>query len=337
MHKFSFGLRTAAFAAVFALAAGSALQAQEEGGGRGARGQRGGGQRGGGRTRGNFGGFTGFQRGGGTSEMSKVDLLRMEEVQKELKIDDDALETVNGAIDAYRQQVREISDGMRDDRPEFDREMMRDREKVAEYTKKMEEYRAKVSKKTEPITKETEEILAALMSKEQWTRLEQLQFQAGLRGGMMAGLMNKAVAAQLKLSDEQSKKLKALNDASQKAARDAQTEMFGGMDFSRMREMSQEERSEMMAEMRSKREKMTKASEDRKKDTEKKAEAILTAEQKKMMTDLQGKKFTFPERRSRRGGFGGGGTRGGGGATGRGGRGNRGGGGGNRGGGGGAV
>jgi hypothetical protein len=259
--------------------------------------------------------------------MSKVDLLRMEEVQKELKITDDVLETVTGAVDAYREQVREISNSMRDDRPQFSREDFRDQEKLAAYRAEMVKYQEKISKKTAPVTKETEEILAALLSEEQWKRLGELETQSMMQQGVLAALMNKELSAKLKVTKEQTGKLETLKKDSDKEAQEAQTKMReemraafsggGGGDFRGMME------------------KVQKASKDRQKKVDDKAMAMLTDEQKKMMTEMKGKEFKFPENQRGRGGFGGGrggrdggGGRGGRGAGGRGGRG--GGGGGNR-------
>lgn len=322
MHKLTFGLRAAAFAAMFALIAGTSLQAQEEGGGRGARGQRGGGgggqrgqrgggqrgQRGGGQRGGGQRGFGG-QRGGGGGTMSKVDLLRMEEVQKELKLGDDVLETVNGAVQAYRDQVREITDGMRDDRPEFDRESFRDAEKLAAYRKEMAKYQEKITKKTAPVTKETEEILAAILSEEQWKRLGELEVQSMMQSGVLTALLNKDFAAKLKVTKEQTTKLETLKKDSDKASEEATTKMReqmraafsggGGGDFRAMMEEAQ------------------KAGQERQKKVGEKATSMLTDEQKKMMAEMKGKEFKFPERRGRNFGGGRGGRDGGGGRGGR--------------------
>ena len=318
MQKFSFMVRTAAIAAVFALIAGSSLQAQEEGGrgGRGGqRGQRGGGQRG---QRG--GGQRGFgQRGfGGTRTartISKAALLSMEEVQKELKLEGDDLETVTGVIDGYNDKRRGFSQRARSS---FDRQAFQEmseeerREAISKITEEREKAAAETAKKTKTLNKETDEILAALLDENQWKRLGEIQVQSTLQNGLVAAMMDKDFAAKINLSKEQSKKLEDIKKAGEKATEETRgkmREMFsGGFDRSKM-----EEYRAMQTEV-------SKMAEERTKKAMETVEGMMTDEQKKLLEEMKGKAFKFPERRGRAG-AGRGGQRGGGG--GRGGRPNR--------------
>ncbi len=314
-------LRTAAFAAMFAMIAGTSLQAQEEGGGRGQRGGRGGGQRGGGqrgggqrgggqRGGGQRGGGQrgGGQRGGGQTSngMSKAQLLEMEEVRTELKIEGDQLETVTATLEDHKARAGKVQQGGRGG---FDREAFakiremegEERDKaIADMRKKAEEDRKKTEKAMVSVNKETEEVLSVVLEEAQWKRLGELQTQTILRRGMMAALQNKELAGKLKMTKDQTKKLEELKKAGEKATEEASKaarEMFsGGGGFDR----------EKFAEMR-------KAGEERQKKAEEKAAGILTAAQKKQLETMKGKAFKFPERRTRggRGGQGRGGQGGG--------------------------
>ncbi len=351
MQKFSFIVRTAAMAAVFALIAGSSLQAQEEGGrggrGGGQRGQRGGGGGGGGQRGQRGGGGFGGQRGGGgfggqrggfggprtatARTMSKAALLGMEEVQKELKLEGDDLETVTAAVDGYNEERRSFSDRGRGGRSSFDRgafqEMSDDErsEAIKKMTEEREKAAAETAKKMKKLNKETDEILAALLDEKQWKRLEEIQVQSTLQNGLVAAMMDEDFAAKMKLSKEQAGKLEEIKKADEKAAKevsDKMREMFsGGFDRSKFGELQA-----MRAEASEK-------SDERTKKAKETVEGMMTDEQKKSLEEMKGKAFTFPERRGR-GGAGGRGQRGGGGGGQRGGRGGRGGGGGEGGGGG---
>lgn len=324
MQKFSLALRTAAMAAMFALIAGSALEAQEGEGGRGGRGrgQRGGeggqrGQRGGGQRgqRGGGGGFQGFgggrggsmfgQRGGGGARtMSKTQLLGIEEVQKELGIEGDQLETVKSAVDAYNEERGKFRGDGGGDREAFSRlREMGEEERnkaIAEMRKKREEAQKEVDKKTKVLDKETEEILAALLEEKQWNRLGEIQVQSTLQGGLMAAMLDKEFAAKLKVTKEQTKKLEEMKKEGEKIATEAREKMMeafrggggGGFDRSAFDEMR-------------------KAAEERNKANEKQAEAMLTDGQKKTLQEMKGAKFTFPERQRRSFGGRGGSDRGG--------------------------
>jgi len=293
--KTRFAMRAAAVAAMFALCAGSALQAQEEGGRQ--RGQRGGGQRGGfgGGQRGGFGGF-GTQRGGGSREMSKAQLLGIEEVRKELTIDGDQLETLNGTLEDYTSKQREIRrsafEGM--NMGNF-REMSS--EERAEMQKKMEAGQKKATEKNAKLDKETDELLGAVLNEKQWKRLGELQLQSRLRGGLMGAIADKAFAAKLKLTKEQLAKVDAIRKEGEKM-RDEMRKMFSGgrEGFDR----------DAFAEMREKGDDLRKKSEEMEK-------TLLTADQKKALATMKGKEFKFPERRrgGDRGGRGGRGGQGG--------------------------
>ena len=125
--------------------------------------------------------------------MSKAQLLGMEEVQKELKLEGDDLETVTAAVDGYNEERRSFND--RGGRNNFDREAyqeMSDDERAEarkKFTEEREKAAAEVAKKMKKLNKETDEILAALLDDKQWKRLGEIQVQSTLQNGLVAAMM----------------------------------------------------------------------------------------------------------------------------------------------------
>ncbi len=123
----------------------------------------------------------------------------------------------------------------------------------------------------EEIGKEADAAVARILKPEQRTRLHQLFFQ---REGVSA-ISRPAVAEKLALTEDQKKKVSEIVAAGRPQS--------GASNF---RDMTDEQRREYYAQMQERRTK-----------TETELLAVLTEEQKKTWTGLQGEKFTFPERR----------------------------------------
>ncbi|MBI2827634.1 MAG: hypothetical protein HYX69_23405 [Planctomycetia bacterium] len=153
------------------------------------------------------GGGFGGRMGGQTAEGSKVGLLGMETVQKELKLSADQTATVQKMAGEMRSQMQETFSGLQDLSAEERRE-------------KMTEMRAEMAKMSKAAYAKAD----ALLNPEQRERLNQLSLQQ--RG--TAGLSDPETATALKLSDEQKQKLKALAEAAQEQRRAAFQAAGGG-------------------------------------------------------------------------------------------------------------
>jgi hypothetical protein len=159
------------------------------------------------------------RRGGGMGRDSLLGLLRIEQVQKELKLSEDDLakvkkvnEDISAEMTKEATEIRKIED-------------------QAERRTKMTELAAKLDKKAE-------EQLGSALSKEQMARLGQIRVQAR---GTVASLANKSVAEKLKLTEDQQKKVADLA----KEMQTKRTEMF-----SNLRDATPEQRTEAMKKYR---------------------------------------------------------------------------------------
>jgi hypothetical protein len=269
------------------------LMAQRPGGGGGQGGGAGGGGRG-------FGGG-GMMMGRGGGGVSG--LLRMEEVQKELKLTDEQKKTITDEGTKMGEAMREIFSGFG-----------RGTEVTDESRKKMEEGQKKLAE----MAKTFEKSLETILDPDQQDRLIGLMLQ---RSGVRAATSSEMVAASLEITEEQKTKFAE----AEKQNGEEMAKAMEGMGGRRPRgedaggeQQSDEDRAAQIEKFRKKMEEMNKAAEER-------LLAVLTDDQKSKIESLKGEKFTFPEPQF--GGFGGGG--GGGGPGGRPGRGNRPGGGGN--------
>jgi len=189
-------------------------------------------------------GFGGRGGGGGGANM-----LRMPEVQTELKLSDEQKTKVMTLLDQLREerqgQFQELRDLSQDERH-----------------KRMMSMRADENKR-----------VGAILNGDQVKRYHQLQLQ---QQGMSA-LADKAVADELKLTDEQRTKIQGIIDEQATSMRSAFQRGGGGAggarpDFSAMRQQ--------MEAMRKK--------------TDEKIAAVLTDDQKKQWKDMLGTSFTFP-------------------------------------------
>jgi len=268
-HKTLVSLFSIALLAATVLA--PAVEAQRGQGrrGEGDRGSRRGQFGGGGFSRGGFGGRGSF--GGG----SLTGLLRIEEVQQEIKLTEDQQELVNI-----------LSDELREGRPDFP-ENFRDlsEEQQQAFFEKMRTW-------GEEQAAQAKETLKIILEEPQFKRLQEISLQ---QQGVNA-LFDSDVATALQLTPEQQAKLKETQEAIE-AEREAARE--------ERRAQGGERRNFDFEAMREEFEKARKANEEQ-------LLAQLTEEQKQAFTALKGAPFEMPERRfgggrdrGRRGGRGG--------------------------------
>lgn len=243
---------------------------------------------------GSRGGF-GFGGGGRGPSMDRAMLLRMEQVRKELKIEEAQAATIDAALEAYSEERRAT--------PRPDREAflaMSEEERTAASDK--------MRKEGEELSKKTDEVLAALLEPEQTKRLDQISFQMKLNSAMIATLKGDDLKSKLSLTEEQIAKL----DEVEKSAEADRQKMFeemraaggggrgqggapggppgggrGGEGFAQMQE-----------KMQAARKKTTDA-----------VMAVLTAEQTKIIDEMSGAKFELDMRAMFGGGRQGGGGR----------------------------
>jgi len=190
---------------------------------------------------------------------SLLGLLRLEQVQKELKLNEEQIGKVSEIGEKLREEMREQYAGLRD-------------------IQDMQERRAKMTELSNQFDGKARGELREVLSREQMMRLFQIRLQVR---GTLDALNNRWIAGRLKLTDEQKKKAAELDKATQDKISEA---------YSSLRNLSQEERREKMAELR---DKMTKLREE----AEKKALGLLTAEQKEALEKMKGEKFELPARR----------------------------------------
>jgi Spy/CpxP family protein refolding chaperone len=198
------------------------------------------------------GGFGGGGRAGGGGLLS---LLRMEEVRKELKIDDDQKKELESSSKEMQDAMREMFSGFGQRGGGGGAPDEAARQKMQEGMTKMREMQEKVEDKLEDVLdpKQMDRLLGLFVQRDE-----------------VRSLTNKLVMARLKISADQKTKMEDL----EKAAGDAMRSAFTG--GGRPDEASREK---MRATM---------------KENEEKILAVLTDEQKKSMEDLKGAKFEFP-------------------------------------------
>lgn len=155
----------------------------------------------------------------GLNRGSLLGLLRIEQVQKDLKLDDETVAKVKELQEKLGAEMREKAAAARE---------IEDR---AQRREKMTEVRGESDRKAR-------EQLREILSKEQMMRLYQIRMQ--LRS-VAESLTNKYVAGKLKLTDEQKEKLAQI----QKDARAKRTELMSGL-----RDAGDEQRREAMTKVR---------------------------------------------------------------------------------------
>jgi Spy/CpxP family protein refolding chaperone len=208
--------------------------------------------------------------GGGFGPQGKLQLVNNDAVQKDLALKEDQVGKVKELGDQVREEMRAGGSGA-GSFADFQNLSQEERDKrIAEAQTRREESAKKINDKFLPL-------LSEILTEEQETRLQQIVWQAN---GVEA-LVDKELAAKLKLSNEQQDKLASLS----KEYSDKRAEMFrgfrpgqGGQDaFAKMGEL-RETRDKNMND-------------------------VLTAEQKAELTKLKGKEFDVAQLRGR--GFGG--------------------------------
>jgi len=191
--------------------------------------------------------------GGGRSRSSLLGLVSMEVVQKDLALTADQIAKVKKVTDTLNAEMRKEYTALRE---------IEDRAKRTEkYTELRDKYDTKAREQLRPILGD------------KLRRLYQIRLQVR---SIIESLDSKFIAGRLKITDDQKKKLVAI-DKDMQAKRTAV--------FNSMRDATQEARSAAYAKYRTMRE-----------ETEKKALAVLTAAQKKALEELKGKKIEFPTR-----------------------------------------
>jgi len=201
----------------------------------------------------------GGRRGFGGTRGSLLGLLRLEQVQKELKLNEEQIGKVNQISEKLRAEMREQYAGLRD-------------------IEDMQERRAKMTALSNQFDGKARGELREVLSREQMMRFFQIRLQVR---GTLDALNNRWIAGRLELTDEQKKKAAELDKATQDKITKA---------YAPLRDLSQEERRAKMAELR---EKITKLREE----AEKKAFELLTAKQKLAFVKMKGEKFELPPRR----------------------------------------
>jgi len=202
------------------------------------------------------GGFRGGPGGfGGTPNL--MDLANIPAVQKEIEALDDQLASIKKVGEEMR-AAREAQRGQ-GERPDYRNMSEQEREKLF----------TEMRQRREKETAATNAKLAEILLPHQMKRLQEISLQ--MRG--MAALSDPKVAAELKITDEQKKKLEEANNANMEAMRSA----FQGGNRDQDRE-----------QMRAKFQEMRKQAED-------KVLAVLTADQKAQFAKMKGEPFQMPE------------------------------------------
>jgi uncharacterized membrane protein YgcG len=247
------------------LAADTTSQAQDRG-----RGRRGGGdgiaqgRRGPGSNR-----FGGGRRGGGGADFGS--LLRSEQVQTELKLDEGQLAKIVAISEKSREQSRELFSGMRD---------LSDDERRA----KGEELQKKMRQLQTDMRQQLETVLNATQVK----RLDELTLQ--IRG--IGAFADSEFCGKLSITDEQKQGI----DDIIAAQRDMQRELFGSM--RELRDLDDDERTTRLTKMREKGEEITR-------ETEAAVLELLSEEQRTSYKQMKGEPFELDRRSMFGGGRGG--------------------------------
>ena len=181
----------------------------------------------------------GFGRGGGAN------MLRMPEVQAELKLTDDQKTKVAAALDKLREQRQNSGQ-------DFQSLSQEERQKLM------------AQRRTED-----DKALADVLNADQMKRYHQLQLQ---QQGLSAVAQDKALADELKITDEQRTKIQTIVDDQRNAMRELFQGGGGGGDRQAMMQKMQELR----------------------KQTDDKIAAVLTDDQKSKWKEMTGAPFTFP-------------------------------------------
>jgi len=188
---------------------------------------------------------------------SALNLLRLEQVRKELELLPDQTEKLTQLAEKLRSDLRERFSGLRE---------LSQEERQA----KLQELREELQKRNEKLEGEVKKILLP----HQLTRLEEIRLQLmGLRA-----LQDPKVVEALGITEEQQKEMQEI----QQAAREKMGSLFEQMRG--LRELSEEKRA-------AKREEMRKQFQEARQGTEKKLLGVLSDEQKETFEKMKGEPF----------------------------------------------
>jgi len=148
-----------------------------------------------------------------------IGLLRIEQVQKELKLNEDQLAKVQEVAEALGTQMREQYGALRE---------IEDRE----------QQRAKMNELRDEFDSKAREQLRGVLQREQMMRLYQIRMQVR---PLIDSLENRYVARRLNLTDEQKAKLAEVD----KEAEAKMSELYG-----KMRDANEDQRSELYQQYR---------------------------------------------------------------------------------------
>ena len=195
--------------------------------------------------------------GRGMSRGSLIGLLRIEQVQKEMKLSEEQTAKVREVVEKLGTEMREQYTALRE---------IEDRQERMEKTAAL----------SDEIDGKVREQLRDVVPREQMMRLYQIRMQIR---SVTDSLENRYVAGRLKLTDDQKAKLAEVA----KEAQAKMSELYG-----KMRDASQDQRSEMYQKFRSIRS-----------EGDEKALGVLTAEQKQAFEEMKGEKIELEMRRGR--------------------------------------
>jgi Spy/CpxP family protein refolding chaperone len=156
---------------------------------------------------------------GGGGRGSLLGLLRLEQVQKELKLSEEQMAKVKGIVEKLGAEMKEQYAALGE---------IEDREKR----------RAKMTELSDQLDAKTREELRGVLEREQVMRLYQIRMQVR---AVVDSLANRFVADRLKLTDEQKNKLAEIGKETQAK----QSEIYGTM-----RDASEEQRTEAFQKLR---------------------------------------------------------------------------------------
>ncbi|MBM81183.1 MAG: hypothetical protein CMJ78_11400 [Planctomycetaceae bacterium] len=218
------------------------------------------------------GGRTGFAIGGGGMRpgggIGKLTLLQAEPIQKELKLGKEQLEIISESLTEYREKQRGLVDFSK-----FRELSQEEREKL------LADWREKRTK----LASETEDVVLLLLDDKQATRLTEITVQLN---GIQALLMA-SVAKELKIGDEQKKKIEGVFKAQGEKMRKA---------FEEMRNANRGNDGNQGNRQRFDFDKVRKMMEESRKETETKTLALLSDDQKNQFEKMKGKKFEVDRR-----------------------------------------
>ena len=233
----------------------------------------------------------------GTKPSTKSRLLQIKEVQAELKLEGDVLGKVKLALKGYSGKNRQINlDTIKALKAAEDGEQLGDEE--------ASKLRSEVIEKITNLQTKTNKRLAALLTKDQWERLEQLQLQRKLTDGVHAVFLEKEMANKLKITPSQTKKLEAIEQEVKKSRDQERDEKRAVMQDAREAGGDTETRVEILRAML---EDLQATRAKRSKQRDEKAIALLSEEQRRMFGAMKGKAFKFPKSKRAVGGVGRGG------------------------------